>query len=114
MQKGYLKRHIMDFKDWRTSPDTIENDPQSLPQAKLAKLRHQRETLSTRRVPPFTREKRVFNALVDKAAAEYDRTLRELNRRILTLNITTPSVLHQPIFEIEKLVQHFRESCPAV
>lgn len=81
-------------------------------EAKLAKLRHQRQTLHTRRVPPFASEKRIFNALVEKATAEYGRTLRDLNRKILTLNLIAPSTMHQPMFEVEKLVQQFRESCP--
>ncbi len=81
-------------------------------QAKLAKLRHQGQALRSRRVPPFASEKRVFNAAVEKTTAAYERTLRELNRKILTLNLTAPSAMHQPMFEVEKLVQDFRESCP--
>jgi DnaJ family protein C protein 28 len=38
--------------------------------------------------------------------------LRELNRKILNLNLMTPSALHMPMFEVEKLVQQFRASCP--
>jgi len=49
---------------------------------------------------------------VEKAAAEYEKTLRDLNRKILTLNLMTPLVMHQSPFEVEKLVQKFRESCP--
>ncbi len=80
--------------------------------AKLERLRRQGHTLRTRRVPPSASEKRVYNASVEKAAAEYEGTLRELNRKILTLNLTTPAAMHQPLFEVEKLVQRFRESCP--
>jgi DnaJ family protein C protein 28 len=81
-------------------------------EAKLAKLRHQGNSLRTRRVPPFESEKRAFNHAVEKAATEYDQLLRELNRKILNLNLMTPSAMHMPIFEVEKLVQQFRKSCP--
>ncbi len=81
-------------------------------QTKLAKLCHQRNSLLTRRIPPFDSEKRAFNHTVEKAAGEYDRMLRELNRKILNLNLVTPPALHMPVFEVEKLVQQFRASCP--
>jgi DnaJ homolog subfamily C member 28 len=38
--------------------------------------------------------------------------LRELNRKILKLNLITPAAMHMPMFEVEKLVQQFRTSCP--
>ena len=81
-------------------------------EAKLEKLRHQSNTLRTRRVPPFNSERRAFNHAVKKAASEYDQLLRELNRKILNLNLITPAPMHMPMFEVEKLVQQFRESCP--
>ncbi len=81
-------------------------------EAKLAKLRHKGHSLRTRRVPPFDSEKRAFNDAVEKAAAEYDQMLRELNRKILNLNLMTPPAMHMPIFEVEKSVQQFRKSCP--
>src|SRR6266446_604966 len=59
-----------------------------------------------------TQEKRAYNASVEKAAAEYERTLRELNSKILTLNLIAPPAMHQPLLEVEKLVQGFREACP--
>lgn len=78
----------------------------------LEKLRQQRRTLRTRRVPPFASEKQAFNAAVEKTIAEYERKLRALNSKILTLNLTAPSAMHQPLLEVEKLVQLFRQSCP--
>jgi DnaJ homolog subfamily C member 28 len=80
--------------------------------AKLATLRQQRNSLCARRIPLFDSEKRSFNHSVEKAATEYDHLLRELNRKILKLNLTTPSTMHLTMFEVEKLVQQFRESCP--
>ena len=79
---------------------------------KLEKLRHQRSSLRTRRIPPFGSEKRAFNHSVQKTTTEYDQLLRELNRKILKLNLITPAAMHMPMFEVEKLVQQFRTSCP--
>ncbi len=80
--------------------------------AKLARIRHQGQSLRARRVPPFPSEKRAYNAAVEKAADEYETALRELNRKILTLNLTAPVIMHKPLFEVEKLVQAFWETCP--
>jgi len=78
---------------------------------RLAGVRRQRQTLLSRRVPPFASEKRAFNAALAKAAADYEKTLRDLNRKILTLNLTTPAPFHRSPFDVEKLVREFRESC---
>ncbi|HZS75636.1 MAG TPA: DnaJ family domain-containing protein [Ktedonobacteraceae bacterium] len=78
---------------------------------KLARVRAAGESLRTRRVPPFASEKQAYNDCVEKAAREYDEKLRELNRKILTLNLSVPSAMHMPFFEVEKLVQQFRETC---
>jgi len=103
---NYAPAEIELAKEIRTESESAK--------AKLERLRRQGSTLRTRRVPPSANEKRVYNASVEKAAAEYEHTLRELNRKILTLNLTTPSAMHQPLFEVEKLVQQFRESCPPI
>jgi DnaJ homolog subfamily C member 28 len=81
-------------------------------QKKLEKLRHQRKSLATKRISPFGSEKRAFNHAVEKATTEYDQLLRELNRKILTLNLITPVSMHMCLFEVEKLGQQFRNSCP--
>ena len=81
-------------------------------EAKLAKLIHLSKTLRSRRVSPFPSEKRAFNVAVEKAAVEYEKTLRELNRKILDLNLIAPTPMHLRFFEVEKLVQDFRASCP--
>jgi DnaJ family protein C protein 28 len=80
--------------------------------AKIARLGERGRSLRSRRVPPFASEKRAFNASVKRTAAEYEKTLRDLNRKILTFNLMTPPVMHQSPFDVEKLVQDFRESCP--
>ncbi len=81
-------------------------------EAKLVKVIHRGETLRSRRVPPFPSERRAFNAAVTKTAAEYECTLRELNRKTLTLNLIVPTTMHQPFIEVEPLVQSFRDACP--
>ncbi len=101
---NYAPAEIELAKEIRTESERTE--------ARLERLRRQGRTLRTRRIPPSASEKRAYNSSVEKAAAEYEHTLRELNRKILTLNLTTPSAMHQPLFEVEKLVQQFRESCP--
>ena len=81
-------------------------------EAKLKRVKQQGKFLRSRRVPPFASEKRTFNRMVENAASEYDATLRELNRKILTLNLITPTALHQPFLEVEQLVQQFILSNP--
>jgi DnaJ family protein C protein 28 len=81
-------------------------------EAKLKRIMHQGQALRSRRVAPFASEKRTFNTIVKNAAGEYDTTLRELNRKILTLNLMAPATMHQPLLEVEALVQQFRQTCP--
>jgi len=102
--QGYAPKEIELAKEIRTEYERAE--------AKIARLLQRGRALRSRRVPPFASEKRAFNAAVEKAAAEYEKTLRDLNRKILTLNLITPLVMHQSPFDVEKLVQKFRESCP--
>jgi DnaJ homolog subfamily C member 28 len=80
--------------------------------ARLARVRRQGKLLRARRVPAFASERRAFNNTVEKAANDYDRTLRDLNRKILTLNLMAPAAMHLPPLEVEQLVQEFRASCP--
>jgi|SRR5581483_1257477 len=68
-------------------------------------LRHRRGAL-------FASEKRAYNNAVNRALAEYETKLRELNRKILTLNLSAPAALHRPPLNLEHMVNQFRESCP--
>ena len=81
-------------------------------ESRLAKVIHQSKTLRSRRLKPFEREKRAFNVSVERAAKEYEHRVREINSKILTLNIMAPSTLHRPLIEVKVLVQRFREQCP--
>jgi DnaJ family protein C protein 28 len=79
---------------------------------KLTRLIHQGRAMRARLIPPFEREKRAYNAAVEKAAVAYEKELRSLNSRILTLNISAPALMHRPLLRVEELVQQFREDCP--
>ncbi len=81
-------------------------------QARLSRLRHRSRTLRARRVPPYPSEKRAFNAAVRNAAVAYEETLRELNRKIVTLNLVAPLSMHQRMLDIENLMREFHMSCP--
>ena len=103
-QSGYAPPEIELAKEIRSESEKAE--------ANLAKLRQKGNSLRARRVPPFDSEKRAFNVAVEKAVADYDQLLRGLNRKILSFNLLTPPSMHMPMFEVEKLVQQFRASCP--
>ena len=105
-QNGYAPPEVELSKEIRTQFEKT--------QQKLEKLRQHRKSLCSRRIPPLGSEKRAFHDAVEKAATQYDQMLRELNRKILNLNLITPSPMHMPIFEVEKLVQEFRNSCPPI
>jgi DnaJ family protein C protein 28 len=101
---GYAPLEIELAREIRTERERIE--------ARIARVIHRGRSLRARRVPPFPGEKRAFNHLVEKTAREYAETLRSLNSRILTLNLTAPSQMHQPMLEVDQQVKKFREACP--
>jgi len=105
-QNGYAPPEVELAKEIRTQFEKA--------QEKLEKLRQQRKSLYSRRIAPFGSEKHAFNDAVEKATIQYDQLLRELNRKILNLNLITPTSMHMPMFEVEKLVQQFRNSCPPI
>src|SRR6266849_9289909 len=100
---GYAPKEVELAREIRSELERLET--------KLAKLRHQGHTLRSRRVPPFTSEKRAINNSVEKTALEYEKALHELNSKILTLNLMAPTVMHQPTLDVEKLMQNLREAC---
>lgn len=68
--------------------------------------------LRSRRIAPFASAKRAYNNSVNQALVEYETTLRELNRKILTLNLSTPASMHRVPIDIEQMVREFRAACP--
>jgi DnaJ homolog subfamily C member 28 len=101
---GYVPTEVELAKEIRREQERAE--------VKIERVRHLGKRLRARRVPPFTSEKRAFNTTVINATSEYERTLRELNSKILTLNLIAPALMHLPLLEVERLVQQFRASCP--
>ncbi len=101
---GYAPAEVELIKEIRTTRERAE--------AKIERVVKRGKMLRTRRVPPFPSEKRSFNISVERAAKEYEQTLANINKRILTLNIQTPSALHQTPLNVEKLVEQFREASP--
>lgn len=79
--------------------------------AKRATLSQRGRTLRHRHVP-FASEQRAYNNAVKKALAEYEAKLRDLNSKILTLNLTAPAAMHRSPLNIEQMVKQFREACP--
>ena len=79
---------------------------------KLAKIVQQGRVLRARRVSPSANEKTAFNLNATKVLAEYEQTLRQLNRKILSLNLSAPTAMHQPLLPVEELVQQAHASCP--
>jgi len=102
-QNGYAPPEVELAKEIRTQFEKT--------QQKLEKLRQHRKSLCARRIPPFGSEKRAFHDAVEKATTQYDQLLRELNRKILNLNLITPSAMHMQMYDVEKLVQAFRDAC---
>src|SRR5438132_3884747 len=87
--QGYAPKEIELAKEIRTGYERAG--------AKIARLRQRGRALRSRRVPPFASEKRAFKAAVEKAGVEYEKTLRDLNSKILTLNLMTPLVMHRSL-----------------
>jgi DnaJ family protein C protein 28 len=81
-------------------------------EARRAALSRRGRDLRRRRIAPFASERRAYNASVANALASYEAGLRELNRKILTLNLSTPTSMHRVPLDVEQLVREFRESCP--
>lgn len=103
-QNGYAPPEIELLKEIRRENERIEQH--------LNRLRAQYRTLRARRVAPFASEKRAYNDAVEKAATAYEETLRTLNRKILTFNLSVPASMHMTFLEVEKKVQQFRHACP--
>jgi DnaJ family protein C protein 28 len=85
----------------------------------LERLDKQRQTLSKRgqmlrqrRVPPFASEKRAYNHAVTEALRACEVKVEELNRKILTLNLSTPAALHRVPLQSEQMVEQLRSACP--
>lgn len=100
---GYAPAEIELAREIRQTLEHLDLQRATLSQRGYA-LRH-------RRVPPFASEKRAYNSAVTKALIGYEAKLRELNQKILTLNLTAPPIMHRPSLDVEQMLQQFQESC---
>jgi DnaJ homolog subfamily C member 28 len=80
-------------------------------ETKLKRLVLRRESW-LKRSSLLASDKIAFNQEIEEAAATYEKDLRALNSKILTLNLSTPTTMHQPLLQIEKKMQEFYEACP--
>ena len=101
---GYLPAEIELARD-------ISAELENLAARRIA-LSKRGKDLRRRRIAPFASEKRAYNHAVSKGLALYEMSLQELNRKILTLNLSTPASMHRAPLNVEKMVQEFREACP--
>ncbi len=101
---GYAPAEIELAREIRQEQERLE--------AQRAALIRRGHELRRRRIAPFASEKRAYNNAVKRALAEYETKLRELNRKILTLNLSAPAAMHRAPLNVEQLVSQFRESCP--
>ena len=101
---GYLPAEIELARDISREQERLE--------ARRATLSKRGRDLRRRRIAPFASEKRAYNTSVNRALVEYEANLRELNRKILTLNLSTPASMHRVPLDVEQLVREFREACP--
>jgi DnaJ family protein C protein 28 len=69
-------------------------------------------SLRKRGLAPFASEKRAYNNAVKQALQTYEQHLRELNSKILTLNLTAPPAMHRSPLQIEQLLEQFQAACP--
>jgi DnaJ homolog subfamily C member 28 len=76
----------------------------------LATLRRHRNTLGGRVAQRDVRH--AYNIARDAAEARYEELLREINSKILSLNIVAPTIMHRRRLDIEAKMREFREEFP--
>ncbi|GCE49460.1 DnaJ family protein C protein 28 [Thermosporothrix hazakensis] len=81
-------------------------------EAKITPVIHRGKTLRNRRIAPFASERAAYNEWVERATVEYEKDLREINKRILTLNISVPPAMQQSFLDVDRLLAEFRAACP--
>ncbi len=75
-----------------------------------ATLRRRQHAMGARTAQPEVR--RAYNAARDAAEIRYETLLREINSKILSLNIVAPSVMHRRRLDIDAKMREFREEFP--
>ncbi len=77
----------------------------------VRRLRHQRDTLRSRQ-RVFASDRRAYNTLREATERHYAEALREINSKILSLNIIAPPALHRRRLDVERRIVEFREEFP--
>jgi DnaJ homolog subfamily C member 28 len=80
-------------------------------EALISRLRLQRDTLA-RRHAVFESERRSYRLLVASTEQRYRELLVEINRRILSLNISSPADFHRRRIDIESKMRAFHSEFP--
>ncbi len=101
---GFAPPEVEMGKDIRVERERAEK--------KLTRVIHLGKTLRRRRLPPSASAKAAFNSSARQAENEYERTLRELNRKILTHNLIVPTLMQQTPIPVEAALERFHEECP--
>ena len=76
------------------------------------RLRRQRTALAPRLGPRNAAERRAYNLLRDKTEVRYAEALRDINSKILSLNIVAPSALHRRTIDVEARLRDFTAEFP--
>lgn len=110
-----LAYHLLKANNF--APPEIELDKEirgALERAEVLPMRLQRRAayLAKRRLPPFPSEKREFALLVERTVEEYRTLLTEINRKILTLNLTAPAPMHRQPIDVEARVAALLQALP--
>jgi hypothetical protein len=74
-------------------------------------LRFRRDTLRARR-NVFASDRRAYNALRAATERRYTEALRDINSKVLSLNIIAPPALHRRLIDVELRLAAFREEFP--
>lgn len=75
------------------------------------RLRHQRDTLRSRQ-HVFASDRRAYNTLREATERRYAQALRDINSKILSLNIIAPPALHRRRLDVDARMEAFREEFP--
>jgi DnaJ family protein C protein 28 len=74
-------------------------------------LRHRRDTLRSRNLV-FPSDRRAYNIVREATERRYAEALREINSKILSLNIIAPPALHRRLLDVERRLAAFRDEFP--
>lgn len=74
-------------------------------------LRHRRDTLRSRSIV-FASDRRAYNTLRAATERRYAEALRDINSKVLSLNIIAPPALHRRLIDVELRLAAFRDEFP--